>query len=56
MVSDREGALAFFARACTDGMAIACSRAASLSPQEEGDFRRRACAFGDASACGQEDQ
>ena len=52
IAADREGALAFFARACDDGMALACSRAADLSPQEEGEFRRRACAFGDTSACG----
>lgn len=53
IVPDREKALAFFARACNDGMALACSRAANLAPNEEKEFRHRACVLGGADECRQ---
>jgi hypothetical protein len=51
MVADRERALALFSRACNDGMAPACSRAASLSPTEAEAFRHRACVLGAEEEC-----
>jgi len=39
IVPDNERAVAFFLQACEEGMELSCSRAASLAPRRESEFR-----------------